>query len=88
MQLNSTPATRQLQSQGAELLAALFRDAPDNQFLHFRIIAPGGPVREQIYHLLADAGTDKKEESEVNKRVTKKGRTQREDTRNLNVTRK
>lgn len=51
--VNSTTKASNVYTQAADFLAALFRDAPDEQLLEFRVIVPGGGV-EQQYHQIAD----------------------------------
>ncbi len=50
--------TTSIGSEGAELLSALFRDAPDDQLLEFQIIAQGGAVLEQQYHQIGELRTN------------------------------
>ena len=55
---NNSEATSDIRNEGAELLSALFRDAPDDQLLEFQIIAQGGAVLEQQYHQIGELRTN------------------------------
>ena len=50
VQLDNTPKASSVYTQAADLLAALFRNAPDAQLLGLRIITRDGPVVDQQYH--------------------------------------
>ena len=84
---NDREVARDIRSPGADLLAALFRDAPDEQFLHFRIIAPGGPVLKQMYLFIGelnpngfDAGLPRQYDGQANVYYGVATRTRREGT--------
>jgi len=52
LRIDNTPNASAVYTQAADFLAALFRDAPDDQLLEFRIIGTGGPV--QKYHQIGE----------------------------------
>ena len=53
MRLDITPQASSSYTQAVNFLGALFRDAPDNQFLEYRIFRKGGAVVQQ-YHQLGE----------------------------------
>lgn len=51
---NDRGANSDIRIDGADLFTALSRDAPDEHYLHIRVIAPGGSVIDQQYHLIGE----------------------------------
>lgn len=51
---NDRGANSDIRIDGADLFTALSRDAPDEHYLHIRVIAPGGSVIDQQYHIIGE----------------------------------